>query len=429
MKKVIKTCFFLLAMGMLTACSSSSDDKNGIEISDDSILDLTVNVQSIHLTEEQRAFVKKNNDFSFSLFRAVSNAESASKSVVTSPLSVTYLMGMLNDGANGKTAEEIARVLGFGTGDKTAINAYCKALIDQVPVQDPNVKIRIANVVVANQGVELEDAFKQDMRQYYDAEVASLDFAQKSSLDYLNGWCKEKTNGMIPSIIESLSNEDKMVLMNAIYFKATWQYYFEKKNTHNEMFTLANSSKKELPMMQRKARIDYGKNDVYSAIHLPYSIGFWNMDILLPNEGKTVNDIINNLNANGWDPSNLYNTAIVDIKLPRFRTESEINLNEIVSVMGAPSMFNAADADFSLISKNEKNLWVGLMKHKATIDVNEEGAEASGVTTAMMVGANGGGDGSMKIKEEIFHADHPFVYIISEITSGAVFFIGSYLGD
>ena len=102
-------------------------------------------------------------------------------------------MGMLNDGADGKTAEEIANVLGFGNGDKIAINAYCKALIDQAPVQDPRVKLQIANIVAANQGIELEDVFQQDMQNYYDAEVTSLDFGQESSLDYLNGWCNKKT--------------------------------------------------------------------------------------------------------------------------------------------------------------------------------------------------------------------------------------------
>jgi len=428
MKKVIlKVGLMLLAVGQFTACSSSNSDDNNspVDTADDAILDLTVSAQTIQLTPEQRAFTQKNNDFSFNLFRAICNAEEAGKSVVASPLSVTFLMGMLNDGADGKTADEIANVLGFGNGDKIAINAYCKALIDQAPVQDPRVKLQIANIVAANQGIELEDVFQQDMQNHYDAEVTSLDFGQESSLDYLNGWCNKKTNGMIPEIIDGLSAEDKMVLMNAIYFKATWQYYFEKKNTRNEPFTTASGSKKDVPMMQRKALLSYGKNDVYSAIHLPFSTGLWNMDILLPNEGKSVSDVINNLSVSTWNPSGFYRTTTVDIKLPRFKTESDIDLNKIISDMGAPSMFSAADADFSLISKNEKNLWVGLMKHKAAIDVNEEGAEASGATAAMLVG----GEGTIELKEADFHADHPFVYIISEMTSGAIFFIGSYLGD
>ena len=227
MKKVIlKVGLMLLAVGQFTACSSSNSDDNNspVDTADDAILDLTVSAQTIQLTPEQRAFTQKNNDFSFNLFRAICNAEEAGKSVIASPLSVTFLMGMLNDGADGKTAEEIANVLGFGNGDKTAINSYCKALVEQAPVQDPRVKLQIANIVAANQGIELEDVFQQDMQNYYDAEVTSLDFGQELSLDYLNGWCNKKTNGMIPEITDGLSAEDKMVLMNAIYFKATWQY-------------------------------------------------------------------------------------------------------------------------------------------------------------------------------------------------------------
>ncbi len=416
----------LLTAGMLAACSSSDEGNSNAKTSnDDAVLDLTVPVQSIQLTTEQRAFVNTNNDFSFNLFRAITDLELAGKSVVTSPLSVTYLMGMLNDGAAGTTAEEITRVLGFGNGDKAAINAYCQALIKQAPVQDPHVKVQIANIVATNLGMELEDDFMQDMQDYYEAEAASLDFSQRSSLDYLNGWCKEKSNGMIPNIIDQLNADDKLVLMNAIYFKATWQYYFEKENTHNEAFTLANGSTKDIPMMQRKAMLNYGKNATYSAIRLPYSVGFWNMDILLPEQGKTVEDIIKSLNAGSWSRSLFSQTAKVDIRLPRFKTESEINLNKVISSLGAPSMFDPEAADLSLISKNDKNLWVGVMKQKAAIDVNEEGAEASAVTTAQLVG----GTGEIEIKEVDFHADHPFVYIISELTSGAIFFIGSYFGD
>ena len=289
---ILKTGLLLVAAGILTACSSSENENKSADINDDAVLDLTVPVQAIQLSREQRAFVSTNNDFSFNLFRAVTSSEAAGKSVITSPLSITYLMGMLNDGAAETTAEEITKVLGFGNGDKAAINAYCQALIKQAPVQDPRVELQIANIVAANQGIELEEAFQQDMKDYYEAEAVTLDFSQKSSLDYLNGWCKEKSNSMIPSIIDQLSAEDKLVLMNAIYFKATWQYYFEKKNTRNEPFTLANGSTKDVPMMQRKALLNYGKNDTYSAIRLPYSVGLWNMDILLPEQGKTVDDII-----------------------------------------------------------------------------------------------------------------------------------------
>lgn len=426
MKEVIlKVGLMLVAAGIMTACSSSDNENKSADCNDDTVLDLTVPVQSIQLTTEQRAFVNMNNDFSFNLFRAVTSSEAAGKSVITSPLSVTYLMGMLNDGAAGTTAEEITKVLGFGNDDKAAINAFSQALIKQAPVQDPRVELQIANIVAANQGIELEEAFQQDMKDYYEAEAVTLDFSQKSSLDYLNGWCKEKSNGMIPSIIEQLSAEDKLVLMNAIYFKATWQYYFEKKNTRNEAFTLANGNTKDVPMMQRKALLNYGKNSAYSAIRLPYSVGLWNMDILLPEKGKTVEDIIKNLSASSWSRSLFGQTAKVDIRLPRFKTESEINLNKVISSLGAPSMFDPKAANFSLISKNDKNLCVGLMKQKAAIDVNEEGAEASAVTTAQLVG----GTGENEIKEVDFHANHPFVYIISESTSGAIFFIGSYLGD
>ena len=206
MKKVILNVgMALLAMGLLTACSSGNDV---VEVPDQPKQEQP----KPDNPEEQREFAKKNNDFTFNLYRAVNDAQQERKSIVTSPLSVTYVMGMLNDGAAGKTEEEITSVLGFGAGDKAAVNAYCQALIQQAPLADPSVTLQIANIVAADEDVVLEDTYKQNMNDYYEADVASLDFSEPASLDYLNGWCNEKTEGMIPKIIDQLSPEAKLVL-------------------------------------------------------------------------------------------------------------------------------------------------------------------------------------------------------------------------
>ena len=172
------------------------------------VVEMLPQTRAIELTQEQKAFVAMNNDFSFNLYRAIQAADNK-KSNITSPLSVAYVLGMLNNGATSITAKEIAKVLGFGDGDKQAINNYCKALIEQAPITDPSVTLQIANIVAANQNVNLEDTYKKNVTDYYSAEVASLDFSQKSSVDYLNGWCNEKSMGMIPEIIENYQYTNK----------------------------------------------------------------------------------------------------------------------------------------------------------------------------------------------------------------------------
>lgn len=429
MKRAIKLFGFSLMMTILfVGCGTSSDDEltgnntSGKKTGPDSmVIDMLPKTQYIELTQEQKALVAKSNDFSFNLYRAI-HATDNQKSNITSPLSVAYVLGMLNDGANGNTAKEISQVLGFGATKQT-INEYCKALIDQAPMADPSVILQIANIVAANQDVTLEKDFKNDMQNYYSAEVASLDFSKQSSVDYLNTWCKEKSGGMIPSIIDALSPENLLVLMNAVYFKATWTEKFDEKKTQEEVFTKADGSTIKLPMMHRKAQIRYCTNEVYTGIWLPFGSGDrWSMKVLLPEEGKTIDDIVKSLTGDSWE-NNYWQHAIVDIKMPRFSTKSDIMLNDMVSKLGVPSIFDPQKADFSLISKNQKQFYVSQMKQKAAIEVNEEGTKTTAVTVAMMEGSN-----IINGKGE-FHANRPFMYVIQEWSSGAIFFIGTFQGN
>jgi serpin B len=437
----------LLAMGLLTACSSGNDvvevpdqpkqeqpkpdnpkedEPETPEPEDSMVVDMLPQTRAIQLTEEQREFAKKNNDFTFNLYRAVNDAQQERKSIVTSPLSVTYVMGMLNDGAAGKTEEEITSVLGFGAGDKAAVNAYCQALIQQAPLADPSVKLQIANIVAADEDVVLEDTYKQNMSDYYEADVASLDFSEPASLDYLNGWCNEKTEGMIPKIIDELSPEAKLVLMNAICFKATWTEKFDEQDTKEETFTKDDGTAATVPMMYRNALIQYGANDVFSSVCLPFGSGDkYRMYVLLPSEGKSVDDVVNVLTNDFWEKNRPSGNAVVDLKLPRFKTNSDIRLNDLISQLGAPSMFDSEKADFAGISKNYKDLYVSLLKQKAAIEVSEEGTKASAVTVAMIDTTSG----PMDYEKATFHADRPFVYLIQEWDTRAVFFIGTYEGD
>lgn len=426
-----KIFLFLLIAGTGMACQSCSNNEETTtedstkppSSSDSMVVDMLPKTRVIELTQEQRAFVEKNNDFSFNLYRAI-NEDMEKKSNITSPLSVTYVLGMLNDGAEGNTSKEISQVLGFETNSKLAINEYCKSLIDQAPIADPSVILHIANIVAADKNVALRDSYQKDMQDYYSAEVASLDFSNRSSVDYLNNWCNEKSQGMIPEIIKNLSPEDLIVLMNAVYFKATWTEKFDKNDTHEESFTMADNTSINLPMMHRNAQVRYCSNDIYTGIWLPFGSGDkWSMKVLLPEEGKTVDDIIASLTNESWNHQN-WMYAITDIKMPRFTTKSNIILNKLIASLGAPSMFDPMKADFSLMTKNAYPLFVSLLKQKSAIEVTEEGTKTSAVTVALMDMADAG------IEDRgVFHANRPFVYIIQEASSGAIFFIGTFQGD
>lgn len=397
---------------------------------DTQVVDMLPTTRAIELTASQQEFVKKNNDFSFNFYRAV-NAAQGTKSIICSPLSVSYVLGMLNAGAQGKTSTEITGVLGYGANGTQEINAFCKSLMEQAGQVDPSVTVRMANCLVANRWVELEDAYIKDMSNYYHAEVSTKDFAVPSTLNYINGWCNEQTEGMIPSIIDELDPTAAMVLMNAVYFKATWSEKFDETDTRNEAFVSENGSQKQMPMMHRNALILYSENDLYRTIYLPYggnadnlSKGY-QMAVLLPQEGKTVNDIVSSLTQESWykNRREQRQTVIADIKIPRFSTKSDMELNDVMRGMGAPTMFTG-EADFSLMTKNAKeSLFVKLLKQKAAIDVSEEGTKLTAVTVGLMAGAS-----DYQFPSVDFHCNRPFVYIVQETSSEAVFFIGTYHG-
>ena len=188
--------------------------------------------------------------------------------------------------------------------------------------------------------------------------------------------------------------------------------------------TKADGSKETIPMMQRKARIQYNESDMFTAISLPFGSGDkWDMKVLLPEKGKTVDDIINSLTSNSWG-LNFGEIAIVDIKIPRFTTKSDVTLNDMIAKLGAPSIFDPQKADFSLISKNQKQFFVSQIKQKAAIEVSEEGTKTTTVTVE-----RGNGFAPLELLECDFHANRPFVYIIQEASSNVVFFIGTFQGN
>ena len=398
------------------------------ENQNDNSTEITVKTRNMGLTDAQKQAVGKNNDFAFNFYRQlIQQPDVKGKSIITSPLSVTYAIGMLNDGAKGKTSEEMTSMLGFENGTANDINELCHQLINEAPKIDEQVVLKLADCIVANLDIELADQYQKDMTDFYQAEVFCKDFSKKSTITFINDWCNQHTEGNIKEIIHELNPEQKVVLMNAIYFKAAWSNKFKKEDTKMDSFTKENGVSRYVQMMHRKDATEYTSNDDYATISLPYGKnGNWRMYVLLPNEGKSIDDVMCGINNTSWEENlaKMYGMT-VDVKLPKFKIESEMDLNNVLKALGATTMFNK-NADFSLMTKEATQLFVDLIKQKATIEVSEEGTEASAVTINMMVTCAGEG-GGVAIPQ--FYANRPFIYLIQETSSGAIFFMGTYQGN
>ena len=414
-KPILMACMLL---SMLTACSDNGEE----------VVDMLPKLRPITLTAEQQQMRDNNNEFACRLFRTINEQKEGNGSLIVSPISVTYMLGMLNTGADGQTRQQIADVLGLGSS-VMEINEYCKKMIDEAPLVDPSVTVQIANCIDVNSalGLTLVPRFKTDMQNYYNAQIEALDFTKSSSLDKINSWCKKNTDGMIPSILDRLSPNAAMCLLNAIYFKATWTEKFDPKDTRDMDFTMPDGSTSQHKMMHRKALAAYDKNDLCEMLYLPYGSNGYGMYVLLPVEGKTVDDVIQGLSAEVVQEQ-LFEMGPheVDILMPRFTTSNETMLNEVLSAMGMPRAFNPQYAEFPNMAQGQ-NLFVSMMKQKAKIEVNEEGTKASSVTISQM-GVTAPPPAPQYLQVD-FHATRPFVYYIIESSTRSIFFMGCYCGE
>lgn len=418
-----------------TDTTKTNDPVNPV---DDTAVYMLPEPQYIQLTSTQKSISLGNNAFTLHYLKAVNDADQTGKSFIYSPLSIAYLLSMVDNAAEGETRQEIERTLGFNLGSLDDANEYYKMLIEKLPQTDPNVQLSIANAIFVNNRYTLKPQFQQDMQTYYKALAESLDFSSPATLGHINGWCNEQSHGMIPSILEQVDPDAVSYLLNAVYFKGGWTAKFDSQNTKAETFTCEDGSTREVPLMHQNVMAAYFKTDDYSALKFNYGSGMWNMTIMLPEEGKTTADIIDRLARNGWleggptichtmgDP--VFKSYEVDLKVPRFDTESDTDtsdytLIDLLKQMGIQKVFNPALAQIPNLCERV-NLFIGMMRQKAAIKVNEEGAEASAVT----VGGMETSVGPMEYPKTTFHANRPFVYAIQEASSDVILFVGKYTG-
>lgn len=391
-------------------------------------------VKPVRLTAEQTVFANDNNAFTLNFFQSL-NGKMKNRSIVCSPLSITYVLSMVNDGATGTTEQELEQTLGFHKGGIQAVNDYCKNLIDNLPHVDEKVQLNIANAIFVNDKYQLKKQFQQDMANYYDAKAEALDFSSPSTLDRINGWCDEKTRRMIPTILERVEPRTVSYLLNAIYFNADWASMFEKNETREEVFTTPDGETR-VPLMHQNVYMNYLRNDQYAAVSIPYGNGQWMMTVMLPEDGKTTDDVISSLAASGWSTDFLKNPLrearryAVDLKLPRFETAFDTDdgggLIELLKGMGIRRAFDGNSAEIPNMCENG-DLYISMMKQKAKIKVNEEGSEAAAVTIAGLNFLSAVAD-TQEPPKATFHANRPFVYVIHEQSSGVILFVGKFMG-
>lgn len=415
-------------MGMtamaLSACRTARVEKAAENGNANWSVNEEVDESFLILSDAQHEMVNNNNSFAFSLY----NKTMGMNSRVVSPLSVTYLMSMLANGADGETQQQILATLGWaGEGIQQPslqdINDYSRMLIEKTARLDKAVTVEIANYVAVNKEFKLNSKFQKSVERDYKAGVESLNFTSPSTLKRINDWCNDRTHGMIPSIINEVDPDAVSYLMNAIYFNGTWKDKFSKEETKQEMFRGYTRDIQYVDMMHRHGEYFYADGDGYSAVSIPYGNGAFRMTVILPTEGSFLRDVMASMDGGKFQAlQRSMEKCNVDLKIPRFTTEADLPLNDIISALGAPLIFSS-QADFSQFARGD--FYVSKMFQKAKIEVSEEGTKAAAVTAAIMMMSAMRPE---KKRNVVFHADSPFAYIISENSTGSIYFMGQYTG-
>ena len=401
-----------LCMGLaFTACSNNENEGPN------------ANPETRALTQEE--FVETGNDFGFKLLRDVA-AVNNGNGFVLSPLSVTYALGMLNEGARGETRQEIMKVLGFEGVPASTINELCRDIMKKAPLLDESVELNLANGVFLNEPLKLQEGYRQTLSQYYNAEAHVLNFGEQASLDYINKWCSQKTQGMIPEVLDKLSGI--CYLINAIYFKADWTYSFDPELTQEGPFFKTASQHVEVPFMHSELQTGYTETTEAQVIRMPFGNEAFGMYVLLPKDGKSPTDVLATLSTAKMAELNAaMQQRNVEVVLPRFTTRTHTELSTILEKMGMQRPFSAA-AQLEGIIEDMKNgcLYVSRIFQDAAIEVQEKGAKAAAATVVEI-------DYEMEPLNEsdkvTFIANRPFVYLITEKSTGNIYFAGVYAGE
>lgn len=355
-------------------------------------------------------------DFSIELWKQMDVAEK-NKNYFVSPLSLHTALGMLLNGSGGRTTEEMKQTLKIsGLSDQQVNDTYAK-IMATMPKVDPKVTTNLANSIWAKQGVPFSKTFLDQNKTTFAADVYQEPF-DGNTLTKLNKWAADKTNNKIKKVLDDIDPNAVMFLMNALYFKGDWAIPFDSKQTEDEDFKGRNLTKK-IKMMNLTESFGYSQNDKFSALELPYGSGKYNMTIVLPNEGQTVEGVLSGFTVNEWRDLQNLTKRKVELKLPKFTLEYEIKLNDILKNMGMKQAFDAGDwTRMSDDAATASRLKLSFVKQNTFIAVDEKGTEAAAVTTIGVELTSAGP------ANPVFYCNKPFMFIIHEKTSGQVMFIG-----
>lgn len=419
MKKFILSLMMAVVLVSSMSCIDTDTQTDaqfvaGMELKSDKTRVLSDASQS-----DLEVLVDGNSAFALDLYQQLAKEDG---NLFFSPYSISAAFAMTYAGARGETERQMAEVLHFDLPQDKLHAAFNLLEADlnsrQSSGEEDYFQLNIANAIWGQLGYEFLDEFLDTMAKNYGAGLRIVDFinATEEARQTINQWVSDETQGKIEELIaEGDLEPSAIVLTNAIYFKARWYSPFMEEYTHDAQFTLLDGSTVTVPMMKQDMSFYYTEGSDYQAIELKYKGHDFSMVILLPQAGEfeefeasldaqKVSDIIDSMEGQA-----------VNVSMPKFGYETGYRLEETLIDMGMPNAFGPAD--FSGMSPNAAGLYITDAAHKAFVSVDEKGTEAAAATWIAIAG----------MTEIEFNMNRPFIYLIRDVETGTILFIGRVL--
>jgi serpin B len=372
--------------------------------------------------------VAANTAFGFRLFARLS-ADGDGENVFFSPYSVASALTMTWNGASGVTTRAMAKAMGLDGMSLADVDRAHAQLTTSLLRPDKDIHLSIANSLWGAKEVTFRPEFLQDNRDYFGAEVATLDYTRsEGAADRINGWVRKQTQGKIDHLVQAgnLTPDTVLMLVNAVYFQGDWQLPFDSDATADRPFTLADSTTRNIPMMRRAEPEEYGylRGAGFQAVRLPYRSGSGKslaMYVFLPDDAGGLAAWLRSMTPERWDAwIGKMQPRQGSVVMPKFKAEYEAELSQPLSDLGMGEMFRQGRAEFGRMTASG-SVYIKRVDHKAILEIDESGTVAAAATSvqAMEASAPEYADAFTMV------VDHPFFCAIRDDATGEVLFMGA----
>ena len=396
---------------LLAACAGSTEPKP---------LPALITALPRTLSGTEQAAAAATTSFGLALFRTVNARSARDSNLALSPVSASLALGMLLNGAEGQTFDQVRSTLGFGSTQLADVNAAYKALVPLLATLDPSVKMTFANAAWFDLASPPSAGFTQRLSDSFGARVTAASFAAPATVTSINDWVSSATNARIPRIVDRFDATDIAILINATYFKGSWRTQFSPSQTRSAPFTVAPGSTTPVQMMSTTTGLARAalRSDGTVLGELPYGGDAFVMDLVMPPVGR-LETLVDTLSPAGWRailadlPAA---TRSMQVELPKFRLETSRQLKADLAAMGMPRPFANAELN-PMFTTPSTQRFISSVLQKVFVDVNEEGTEAA-AATSVTVGVTSAAPLPALV------IDRPFLFAIRDRLTGTILFIG-----